>query len=156
MADASAPGAPAQGGTAQNDRAKNGLAELRQLLLSPEQQQLDELRARLDAMELGVEHVSHVLPEAIARRGHPDRPLTTALLPSLEDAIKIMGKTQIGKTISDEDVTLLVKFLKTLTGEYNGVPLSQYSQSTSPVTQPEEAGNRDNKHTAIRINREKS
>ena len=100
MADASAPGAPAQGGTAQNDRAKNGLAELRQLLLSPEQQQLDELRARLDAMELGVEHVSHVLPEAIARRGHPDRPLTTALLPSLEDAIKI-SVTRAPQTLTD-------------------------------------------------------
>ncbi len=100
MADTSAPGAPAQGGTTHNDRAENGLAELRQLLLSPEHKQLDELRARLDDMELGVEHVSQVLPEAIAHRGHPDRSLTTALLPSVEDAIKI-SVTRAPQTLVD-------------------------------------------------------
>lgn len=100
MADTSAPGAPAQGGTTQNDKANNGLAELRQLLLSPEQQQLDELRVRLDAMEPEAERVSHILPEAIARRGHPDSSLTSALLPSVEEAIKI-SVTRAPQTLVD-------------------------------------------------------
>jgi OOP family OmpA-OmpF porin len=100
MADTSASGAHTRGDTTYNDTVENGLAELRHLLLSPEQRQLDELRARLDTMELGVDHVSHILPEAIAQRGHPDRPLTTALLPSVEDAIKI-SVTRSPQTLVD-------------------------------------------------------
>lgn len=42
---------------------------------------------------------------------------------SLEDAVKIMGTYQLGRALSDTDVGLLVKFLKTLTGEHGGKPL---------------------------------
>lgn len=41
----------------------------------------------------------------------------------LEDAVKKMAKYQLGRPISDEDVALIVRFLKTLTGEYQGHPL---------------------------------
>ena len=43
---------------------------------------------------------------------------------TLEEAVDIMGKTQLGKTISDGNIKLLVMFLKTLTGEYNGQSLA--------------------------------
>lgn len=36
---------------------------------------------------------------------------------TLEEAVKIMGKAQLGKTFSDEDIADLVEFLKSLTGE---------------------------------------
>lgn len=44
---------------------------------------------------------------------------------SLEDAIFIMGKTQLGITIRKKDVAKIELFLKALTGEYKGIPLSE-------------------------------
>lgn len=44
---------------------------------------------------------------------------------SLESAILIMGKTQLGITINKRDVTKIEMFLKTLTGEYKGILLSE-------------------------------
>ena len=43
---------------------------------------------------------------------------------SLSEAVRIRGKVQAGKTFSDEQVSQLVSFLKALTGEYEGKPLS--------------------------------
>ena len=37
----------------------------------------------------------------------------------LEDAIKIMAKYQLGREIPDNDIALIIKFLRTLPGEYN-------------------------------------
>lgn len=42
---------------------------------------------------------------------------------SLEKVVIIMGKYQLGITLPDEDVSKIVAFLRTLTGEYNGKPL---------------------------------
>jgi cytochrome c peroxidase len=42
---------------------------------------------------------------------------------TLEEAVAVMGRYQLGRTLSRSDVALLVKFLNTLTGEYNGRPL---------------------------------
>jgi len=43
--------------------------------------------------------------------------------PTLADAVRVMTKHQLGRSMPDEDVQLIVKFLNTLTGEYNGRPL---------------------------------
>lgn len=43
---------------------------------------------------------------------------------SLQSAILIMGKTQLGITINKKDVIKIEMFLKTLTGEYKGILLS--------------------------------
>lgn len=37
---------------------------------------------------------------------------------SLEEAVKIMAKYQLGRTLSSDEIELLVEFLKTLTGRY--------------------------------------
>lgn len=37
---------------------------------------------------------------------------------TLDRAIEIMGKTQLGRTLSDKDISLIKSFLKTLTGKY--------------------------------------
>jgi cytochrome c peroxidase len=42
---------------------------------------------------------------------------------TLEEAVAVMAKYQLGRTLSRSDVELLVKFLNALTGEYNGRPL---------------------------------
>lgn len=46
---------------------------------------------------------------------------------TLEAAVKIMGRYQLGVTLPERDVRLLVAFLKTLTGEYAGRELQNDS-----------------------------
>ena len=43
--------------------------------------------------------------------------------PTLEDVVKIMGKYQLGLDLTNEDISEIVAFLRTLTGEYDGKPL---------------------------------
>ncbi len=44
--------------------------------------------------------------------------------PTLDEAIKLMGKYQLGVEIPQNDVDLIMSFLRSLTGEYQGQPLS--------------------------------
>jgi cytochrome c peroxidase len=43
---------------------------------------------------------------------------------TLEEAIIIMARSQLGRSLAQPEVTAIAKFLKTLTGEYRGKPLS--------------------------------
>ncbi len=43
----------------------------------------------------------------------------------LNEAVRIMGQVQRGKNFSDGEIGKIVAFLKTLTGEYRGKPLTQ-------------------------------
>jgi cytochrome c peroxidase len=43
---------------------------------------------------------------------------------SLAEAVEIMGRSQLGRELSRDDVQLIVQFLNTLTGEYEGRPLA--------------------------------
>src|SRR5205823_2696969 len=67
----------------------DGWGELRSLLVGPEQTQLDQLRERLDDLRVHPEEVSQVLAEAIHLRSNHDKQLTTALLPTVEEALRI-------------------------------------------------------------------
>ncbi len=42
---------------------------------------------------------------------------------TLADAVRMMAKYQLGRHLSEEEIELIVEFLKTLTGELNGKPL---------------------------------
>lgn len=42
---------------------------------------------------------------------------------TLEQAVRIMGRYQLGIAMNDDDVAVIVEFLGTLTGEYQGRPL---------------------------------
>ena len=42
---------------------------------------------------------------------------------TLEEAIKVMAKYQLGRQLPETDIALIIKFLSTLTGEYKGKPL---------------------------------
>jgi cytochrome c peroxidase len=44
---------------------------------------------------------------------------------NLAEAVRIMGKVQVGKNFSDDEISKIVAFLKTLTGEHKGKPLTQ-------------------------------
>lgn len=42
---------------------------------------------------------------------------------TLDEAVRVMARYQLGRPLPDADAALIVKFLQTLTGEYNGRPL---------------------------------
>ena len=44
-------------------------------------------------------------------------------VPTLAAAVRIMGQYQLGRELSSEDIDLIIDFLMTLTGEYQGEPL---------------------------------
>jgi cytochrome c peroxidase len=44
--------------------------------------------------------------------------------PSLPEAVDLMARAQLGRNLPAEDIDLIVKFLGTLTGEYEGRPLT--------------------------------
>jgi len=50
---------------------------------------------------------------------------------SLPDAVKIMTRVQLGRELPDQDIDLIVKFLGTLTGEYQGRPLAADMDQTT-------------------------
>jgi len=70
------------------DRHEEEYAQLRTLLLAPEQTELDHLRERLDHQTLQAQEVSRVLPEAFAIRGQSDPHIAAALTPYVEQGLK--------------------------------------------------------------------
>ena len=47
---------------------------------------------------------------------------------TLEEAIAVMARYQLGRRLAPEEIDLMVKFLRTLTGVYKEKPLDTYSQ----------------------------
>ena len=45
---------------------------------------------------------------------------------TLEEMVRIMARVQLGRTLAEEDVRVIVRFLHTLTGEYLGRPLARH------------------------------
>lgn len=79
--------------TTDDSKPPNGeLVELRRLLLAPEQQQIEELREKLALAQVNAETVGDVLPQAVTLRSTPDKSLTEALLPTVEEAVSISVK----------------------------------------------------------------
>jgi outer membrane protein OmpA-like peptidoglycan-associated protein len=70
----------------------DGLTELRNLLLAPEQAQLAKLQERLNETEFRAEEVGQVLPEAIRLASSRNRELSTALTPVVEEGIQASVK----------------------------------------------------------------
>ena len=46
---------------------------------------------------------------------------------SVEEVVEAMGESQLGRTLTEQEVDLIVAFLRTLTGEYRGRPLAPSS-----------------------------
>ncbi len=51
---------------------------------------------------------------------------------SLEEAVDIMARNQLGRTLARHDIALIVKFLRTLTGEFRGRSLADMARSVDP------------------------
>lgn len=62
-------------------------AELRSLLLAPEQSRLVELQEQVEHIDLNAQNVSRLLPDAIALRGEHDQRLTRVLTPHVSEAL---------------------------------------------------------------------
>jgi cytochrome c peroxidase len=43
--------------------------------------------------------------------------------PTLDDAVRKMGRAQLNATLTDPEVNAIVAFLQTLTGKYRGAPV---------------------------------
>ncbi|HWR17488.1 MAG TPA: OmpA family protein [Terriglobales bacterium] len=67
----------------------HSLAELRELIVGPEQRELADLRARLDDPELRTQDLSQIVAEAIALRARHDRAMLRTLQPMIEEALRI-------------------------------------------------------------------
>lgn len=88
---------PAANSLETNDYSElDAIAELRKLLISPEQEKLAQLQERLDDPQIYAEDISRVLPEAIILRSlQQDEQLTQALLPTVESAIQASVKKDL-------------------------------------------------------------
>ncbi len=62
-------------------------AELRSLLLAPEQTRLEQLQERVQHIDLNAKNLSRVLPDAIALRGEGEHQLTHVLTPHVSEAL---------------------------------------------------------------------
>jgi len=71
-----------------NGDGVEALAQLRNLLLGPEQEEIETIRNRIDNSDLRADDVADVLPEAVARSAATDGRLAKALAPSIGSAIK--------------------------------------------------------------------
>lgn len=69
-------------------------AELRSLLLAPEQSRLEQLQEQVEHLDLTAHNLNRVLPEAIALRGETDHRLTHALTPHVSEALGVSVRKQ--------------------------------------------------------------
>ena len=67
--------------------AEHDYAELRSLLLAPEQTRLEQLQEQVEHIDLNAQNLSRVLPDAIALRGEGDHQLTHVLTPHVSEAL---------------------------------------------------------------------
>ncbi len=87
-------------------KESTGFSHLRQLLLAPEQTELEHLKNRLDQFTLQPQDVGRVLPDAIRLRAKQDARLLTAMIPITQEALSLSIK-QSPQLISDSIAPIL-------------------------------------------------
>ncbi len=83
-----------------------GFSHLRQLLLAPEQSELERLKNRLDHYILEPSDVGRVLPDAIRLRAQQDSRLLSSMIPITQEALSLSIK-QSPQLISDSIAPIL-------------------------------------------------
>jgi OOP family OmpA-OmpF porin len=87
-------------------KESKGFSHLRQLLLAPEQTELERLKNRLDQYILQPQDVGRVLPDAIRLRAKQDSRLLASLVPVTQEALALSIK-QSPQLISDSIAPIL-------------------------------------------------
>jgi outer membrane protein OmpA-like peptidoglycan-associated protein len=87
-------------------KESKGFSHLRQLLLAPEQTELERLKNRLDHYFLEPQDVSRVLPDAIRLRAKQDSRLLSSMIPITQEALSLSIK-QSPQLISDSIAPIL-------------------------------------------------
>jgi OOP family OmpA-OmpF porin len=87
-------------------KESKGFSHLRQLLLAPEQTELERLKNRLDHYILEPQDVSRVLPDAIRLRAKQDSRLLSSMIPITQEALSLSIK-QSPQLISDSIAPIL-------------------------------------------------
>ena len=87
-------------------KESKGFSHLRQLLLAPEQTELEQLKNRLDKLIIQPKDVGRVLPDAIRLRSQQDTRLITAMVPVTQKALSVSIK-QSPQFISDSIAPIL-------------------------------------------------
>jgi cytochrome c peroxidase len=54
----------------------------------------------------------------------------------LGEAVRVMGRHQVGRELDDEEIRQIVRFLESLTGVYQGVPVDQITADTRSAASP--------------------
>src|SRR5215208_3784755 len=75
-----------------NSQTFDEFAELRDLLLSEDREQIAKLKARLENPQRLAEDVSNILPASILLRSKKDKALTKALTPTVEASLNASVK----------------------------------------------------------------
>lgn len=86
-------------------------AELRSLLLAPEQSRLEELQEQVEHIELNAQNMSRLLPDAIALRGEHDQRLTRVLTPHVSEALGTAVRKQ-PQTIVDAIAPIMMPAIR--------------------------------------------
>jgi outer membrane protein OmpA-like peptidoglycan-associated protein len=89
-----------------SEKESKGFSHLRQLLLAPEQTELERLKNRLDHYILEPQDVSRVLPDAIRLRAKQDSRLLSSMIPITQEALSLSIK-QSPELISDSIAPIL-------------------------------------------------
>lgn len=87
-------------------KGSKGFSHLRQLLLAPEQTELERLKNRLDHYILEPQDISRVLPDAIRLRAKQDSRLLSSMIPITQEALSLSIK-QSPQLISDSIAPIL-------------------------------------------------
>lgn len=87
-------------------KESKGFSHLRELLLAPEQTELERLKNRLDHYFLEPRDVSRVLPDAIRLRAKQDSRLLSSMIPITQEALSLSIK-QSPQLISDSIAPIL-------------------------------------------------
>ncbi len=87
-------------------KESGGFSHLRQLLLAPEQTELERLKNRLDHYILEPQDVGRVLPDAIRIRAQQDTRLLSSMIPITQEALSLSIK-QSPQLISDSIAPIL-------------------------------------------------
>jgi outer membrane protein OmpA-like peptidoglycan-associated protein len=94
---------PVQPDEAENDRPdrnKKEMEKVREILFGSELNELSKIKQRLDDPHQRVQDISDLLPEAIVKSAKKDGSLTKALMPNVEEAVRVSVKKE-SKTMVD-------------------------------------------------------